>query len=160
MLCRGQVDDQVAAGAEQAEELPAQGGSERDAEFPAERGDDVAAAVCPGGKTEAGIIMSCGACHSASDHVSRGQAGWRTASRDGRGPRLCMAGARCIILRSADIAVRNTPAAGRCMRAVVTSEGIGGTGGFVGSPPQTGTLARQLRSGTGIVSRDAAVRAS
>ena len=42
-----------------------------------------------------------------------------------------MAGARRIILRSGDIAVRNTPAAGRRVRAcaVVTSDGIGGTGG-------------------------------
>jgi hypothetical protein len=39
-------------------------------------------------------------------------------------------GARRIILRSGDIAVRNTPAAGRCVRAVVTSDGIGGTDGF------------------------------
>ena len=40
-------------------------------------------------------------------------------------------GARRIILRSGDIAVRNTPAAGRCVRvcAFVTSDGIGGTGG-------------------------------
>jgi hypothetical protein len=36
-------------------------------------------------------------------------------------------GARCIVLHSGDIAVRNTPATGRCVRAVVTSEGIGGT---------------------------------
>ena len=41
-------------------------------------------------------------------------------------------GARRIILRSGDVAVRNTPAAGRCvcMCAFVTSEGIGGTDGF------------------------------
>jgi hypothetical protein len=44
-------------------------------------------------------------------------------------------GVRCIILRSGDIAARNTPAAGRCVRAVVTSEGIGGTGGFGGTVP-------------------------
>ena len=44
-------------------------------------------------------------------------------------------GARCIILRSGDIAVRTTPAADRCVRAVVTSEGIGGTGGFGGTVP-------------------------
>jgi hypothetical protein len=69
MLYRGQVDDQLAGGAEQAAELLAQGGSGRDAEFPPERGDDVAAAVCPGGKTEAGI-MSRGVRHGASDHVS------------------------------------------------------------------------------------------
>ena len=48
-----------------------------------------------------------------------------------------MAGARRIILRSGDIAVRNTPAAGRRVRvsAVVTSDGIGGTGGFGGTVP-------------------------
>ena len=52
-------------------------------------------------------------------------------------------GARRIILRSGDIAVRNTPAAGRCVRvsALVTSDGIGetddfgGTGGFGGTVP-------------------------
>ena len=38
-------------------------------------------------------------------------------------------GVRCIIFRSGDIAVRNTPAAGRWVRPVVTSDGIGGTGG-------------------------------
>jgi len=48
-----------------------------------------------------------------------------------------MAGARRIILRSGDIAVRNTPAAGRRVRvrAFVTSDGIGGTGGFGGTVP-------------------------
>ena len=46
-------------------------------------------------------------------------------------------GARCSILRSGDIAVRNTPAAGCCVRvcAFVTSDGIGGTDGFVGTVP-------------------------
>ena len=46
-------------------------------------------------------------------------------------------GARCIILRSGDIAVRNMPAAGRCWggSALVTSDGIGGTGGFGGAVP-------------------------
>src|SRR5690349_9155346 len=43
-------------------------------------------------------------------------------------------GARCSILRSGDIAAR-TAAAGRCVRAVVTSDGIGGTGGFGGTVP-------------------------
>jgi hypothetical protein len=43
--------------------------------------------------------------------------------------------ARRISLRSGDIAGRNTPAAGRCVRAVVTSDGIGGTGGFGGAVP-------------------------
>ena len=42
-------------------------------------------------------------------------------------------GPRCIIFRRGDIAVRNTPAAGRCVRAVVTSEGIGGTDGIGGT---------------------------
>ena len=73
-----------------------------------------------------------------------------------------MAGARRIILRSGDIAVRNTPAAGRRVRvrAFVTSDGIGGTGGFGGTVP--------LRDGRGpaasirhrTVGRDAALRAS
>jgi len=44
-------------------------------------------------------------------------------------------GARCSILRSGDIAVRTTPAAGRCVRAGVTSDGIGGTGGLGGAVP-------------------------
>jgi hypothetical protein len=46
-------------------------------------------------------------------------------------------GARRMILRSGDIAVRTTPAAGRCVRvcALVTSEGIGGTGGLGGTVP-------------------------
>jgi hypothetical protein len=46
-------------------------------------------------------------------------------------------GARCIILRSGDVAVRNTPAAGRCVRvcAFVTSDGIGGTDGLGGTAP-------------------------
>jgi hypothetical protein len=46
-------------------------------------------------------------------------------------------GARRSILRSGDIAVRNTPTAGRCVRvcALVTSAGIGGTGGLGGTVP-------------------------
>jgi hypothetical protein len=46
-------------------------------------------------------------------------------------------GTRRIILRSGDIAVRNTTAAGRCVRvcALVTSDGIGGTGGFGAAAP-------------------------
>jgi hypothetical protein len=44
-------------------------------------------------------------------------------------------GGRRMILRSGDIAVRTTPAAGRGGRAVVTSEGIGGTGGFGNAVP-------------------------
>jgi hypothetical protein len=54
-------------------------------------------------------------------------------------------GARRIIVRSGDIAVRNTPAAGRRVRvcAFVTSDGIGGTGGFGGAVP--------LRDGRGRV---------
>jgi hypothetical protein len=45
-------------------------------------------------------------------------------------------------LRSGDIAVRNTPAAGRCARvcAVVTSEGIGGTDGIGGTGGLGGTV--------------------
>ena len=57
-------------------------------------------------------------------------AGRRLAGRD-----YAWRGARCIISRSGDIAVRNTPAADRRVRAVVTSEGIGGTGGFGGAVP-------------------------
>jgi hypothetical protein len=76
-------------------------------------------------------------------------AGCRLAGRD-----YAWRGARRSILRSGDIAVRTTPAAGRCVRAgvtfdgiggtggcgetvpfVVTSEGIGGTGGFGGAVP-------------------------
>lgn len=46
-------------------------------------------------------------------------------------------GARRIILRSGDIAVRNTPAAGRsaCACVLVTSDGIGRTGRFGGTVP-------------------------
>ena len=46
-------------------------------------------------------------------------------------------GARRSILRSGDIAVRNTPAAGRRVRvcALVTSDGIGGTDGLGGAVP-------------------------
>ena len=46
-------------------------------------------------------------------------------------------GARRSILRSGDIAVRNTPTAGRCVRvcAFVTSDGIGGTDGLGGTVP-------------------------
>jgi hypothetical protein len=40
-----------------------------------------------------------------------------------------------MILPSGDIALRNAPAAGRCTRAVVTSDGIGGTGGLGGTVP-------------------------
>src|SRR5580658_1079657 len=141
MLYRGQVDDQVAGSAEQADELLAQGGSRRDTQFPAERRDDVAAAVCPGGETEAGLI-SRGVCHSASGDVSRGQAGRPAARRYHGGRRrpgrdYAWRGARCSIFPSADIAVRNTPAVGRCarVRAVVTSDGIGGTAGFGRAAP-------------------------
>ena len=54
----------------------------------------------------------------------------RLAGRDyaWRGPRR-------INLRSGDIAVRTAPAAGRRVRAVVTSDGIGGTGGVGGAVP-------------------------
>jgi hypothetical protein len=51
-------------------------------------------------------------------------------------------GARRIILRSGDIAVRNMPAAGCCVRvsALVTSDGIGGTDGFDGTGGFGGTV--------------------
>jgi hypothetical protein len=51
-------------------------------------------------------------------------------------------GARRIILRSGDIAVRNTSAGGRCVRvcAFVTSDGIGGTDGFDGTDGFGGTV--------------------
>ena len=109
MLDRGQVDDQVAGGAEQAAELLAQGGSGRDAEVPAERGDGVAASVCRGGEPEAGF-MSRGVRHGAPDHVSGDRPG----------------GARQALM-----------AAGRRVRvcAFVTSDGIGGTDGFGGTVP-------------------------
>jgi len=69
----------------------------------------------PGGARQA--LMAAGRLHAGRDYA------WR--------------GARRIILRSGDIAVRNTPAAGRRVRvcAFVTSDGIGGTDGFVGTVP-------------------------
>ena len=69
----------------------------------------------PGGARQA--LMAADRLHAGRDYA------WR--------------GARRIILRSGDIAVRNTPAAGRRVRAcaVVTSDGIGGTGGFGGTGP-------------------------
>jgi hypothetical protein len=59
------------------------------------------------------------------------------ADRPPAGRDYAWRGARRIILRSGDIAVRNTPAAGRCVRmcALVTSDGIGGTDGFDGTVP-------------------------
>ena len=59
------------------------------------------------------------------------------ADRPHAGGDYAWRGARCIILRSGDIAVPNTPAAGRCVRAcaLVTSDGIGGTGGFGATVP-------------------------
>jgi hypothetical protein len=59
------------------------------------------------------------------------------ADRPRAGRDYAWRGARRIVLRSGDIAVRTTPAAGRCVRvcAVVTSDGIGGTGGFGGAVP-------------------------
>jgi hypothetical protein len=56
-------------------------------------------------------MMAAGRAHAGRDYP------WR--------------GARWIILRSGDIIVRNTPAAGRC----VPSGGIGGTDGFGGTVP-------------------------
>src|SRR5580704_14009719 len=59
-------------------------------------------------------------------------------------------GARCMILRSGDIAARNTPAVGRWVRAVVTSDGIGGTDGFGGAVPLGNGRGRVVaRSGSG-----------
>jgi hypothetical protein len=57
------------------------------------------------------------------------------ADRPRAGRDYAWRGARRIVLRSGDIAVRTTPAAGHRVRAVVTSEGIGGTGGFGGAVP-------------------------
>ena len=67
----------------------------------------------PGGARQA--LMAADRLHAGRDYT------WR--------------GARRIILRSGDIAVRNTPAAGRRVRvcAFVTSDGIGGTDGFGGT---------------------------
>jgi hypothetical protein len=67
----------------------------------------------PGGARQA--LMAADRLHAGRDYA------WR--------------GARRIILRSGDIAVRNTPAAGRRVRvyAFVTSDGIGGTDGFGGT---------------------------
>ena len=99
------------------------------------------AGVLKGGKTEAGF-MSRGVCHGASDHVSgdrpRGaRQATMAADRLHVGRDYAWRGARRIIVRSDDIAVRNTPAAGRCVRtcAFVTSDGIGGTDGFGGAVP-------------------------
>ena len=77
----------------------------------------------PGGARQA--LMAADRLHAGRDYA------WR--------------GARRIILRSGDIAVRNTPAAGRRVRvcAFVTSDGIGGTDGFGGTVP--------LRDGRGRV---------
>ena len=71
-------------------------------------------------------------------------AGRRLAGRD-----YAWRGARCIILRSGDIAARTTPAAGRCVRALVTSEGIGGTGGFGGTVPLCALVTSHGISGAG-----------
>jgi hypothetical protein len=57
------------------------------------------------------------------------------ADRLSNGRHYAWRGARCIILRSGDIAVRNTPATDRCVRAVVTSDGIGGADGLGGTVP-------------------------
>ena len=64
------------------------------------------------------------------------------ADRPPAGRDYAWRGARCIILRSGDIAVRNTPAAGRCVRvcALVTSDGIGGTDGVGGTGGVGGTV--------------------
>jgi Major Facilitator Superfamily len=90
----------------------------------------------------AGIIMSRAVRHGASDHVSGARRGgarqaMMAAGRPHAGRDYAWRGARCIILCSGDIAVPNTPAAGRCARvcALVTSDGIGGTDGFGGTVP-------------------------
>jgi hypothetical protein len=59
------------------------------------------------------------------------------AGRPHAGRHYAWRGARRIILRSGDIAVRNAPAAGCCVRgcALVTSEGIGGADGSGGAAP-------------------------
>jgi hypothetical protein len=62
------------------------------------------------------------------------------AGRPRAGRDYAWRGARCSILRSGDIAVRTTPAAGRCVRAVVTSDGIGGTDSFGGTDGFGGTV--------------------
>jgi hypothetical protein len=145
-----QVDDQLAGGAEQAAELLAQDGSGRDAEVSGERGDGVAAAVCRGGEPEAGF-MSRGVRHGASGHVSGGRPrgavpALMAADRLHAGRDYAWRGARRIILRSGDIAVRNTPAGGRCVRvcAFVTSDGIGGTDGLAGPALWPGAVIRDL----------------
>jgi hypothetical protein len=81
--------------------------------------------------------MSRGVRHGASGHVSGGPPrgavpALMAADRLHAGGDYAWRGARRIILRSGDIAVRNTPAGGRCVRvcAFVTSDGIGGTDGF------------------------------
>jgi hypothetical protein len=91
--------------------------------------------------------MSRGVRHGASDHVSGDRPGGaRQALMAGdrlhAGRDYAWRGARRIILRSGDIAVRNTPAAGRRVRvsALVTSDGIGGTDGFDGTDGFGGTL--------------------
>ena len=86
--------------------------------------------------------MSRGVRHGVSDHVSgdrpRGAVqALMAADRLHAGRDYAWRGARRIILRSGDIAVRNSPAAGRRVRvcAVVTSDGIGGTDGLGGTVP-------------------------
>jgi hypothetical protein len=84
--------------------------------------------------------MSRAVRHNVSDHGCgdrpRGaRQAVMAADRPHAGRDYVWRGARRIILRSGDIAVRNTPAPGRCVRvcAFVTSDGIGGTGGFGGT---------------------------
>jgi hypothetical protein len=57
------------------------------------------------------------------------------AGRPRAGRDYAWRGARRSSLRSGDIAGPNTPTAGRWVRAVVTSDGIGGAGGFAGTVP-------------------------
>ena len=84
--------------------------------------------------------MCGGVRHGASDHVSGdrpggARQGMMAADRPHVGRDYAWRGARCIILRSGDIAVRNTPAAVLRVCALVTSDGIGGTDGFGGAVP-------------------------
>src|SRR5258708_35638797 len=68
----------LAAGAEQAKELLAQGGSARDVEFAAERGDDVAA-LRPAGNTQASNAVGDRLHHRPAIRWA-GQAAWCTWS--------------------------------------------------------------------------------
>jgi len=94
--------------------------------------------------------MSHGVRHGVPDHVSGDRPGgarqaMMAADRLHAGRDYAWRGARRSILRSGDIAVRNTPTAGLCVRvcAVGPADGIGGTDGLGGAVP--------LRDGRGRV---------